>query len=437
MATTLPRALYDDRPITSRAPKLYLKLEENSGTPTDFAGAGYGGAISVVGTPRAYGVSTNKGKGIRLGTSAYIQATHDSVFTTTGAGTADTIVESEVTFSIHCAFPAALKNDWVIFSKADSAADLSAGASLRVHANGSVELRVREHKYRPDVRMKSAAGVITQGSEHHFTVSLGYAGAWFTVGGRMAELGFKNTLAWWGLDHRHNGVEEGGSAVSTRVTNTSAIRLGRTGEQSTSADIVVTKFAVFYGGVARTTKGQQTSGLTIGDAQALAGASGSALADPRFSSVSRSPTAGTNRIQAAIDACTPNGTVTLSGSYTQSVDLVLKRGVRLTSNAGATITFTNDAKLTTAIPGAMPALTGGGILAAGAQTYSVTNSLTDDAVFVVVDKTALGTLHQVSGVHNLAAKKSDMIPLRSRTSSAVTFTERRFSPTVAGPAWLR
>ena len=78
MATTLPRALYDDRPITSRAPKLYLKLEENSGTPTDSAGAGYGGAISVVGTPRAYEVlSCNKGKGIRLGTSAYIQATHD------------------------------------------------------------------------------------------------------------------------------------------------------------------------------------------------------------------------------------------------------------------------------------------------------------------------------------------------------------------------
>ena len=67
-------AQYDDTPITSRAPKLYLKLEENSGTPTDFAGAGYGGTISVVGTPTAYGVSTNKGNGIRLGTAAFIQA---------------------------------------------------------------------------------------------------------------------------------------------------------------------------------------------------------------------------------------------------------------------------------------------------------------------------------------------------------------------------
>ena len=55
---------------------------------------------------------------------------------------------------------------------------------------------MREHKYRPDVRMKTAAGVVTQGSEHHFTVSLGYAGAWFTVDGRQAELGFRNTLAW-------------------------------------------------------------------------------------------------------------------------------------------------------------------------------------------------------------------------------------------------
>jgi hypothetical protein len=417
---------YDDTPITSRAPKLYLKLQENSGTPIDFAGAGYGGTISVVGTPAAYGVSTNKGNGIRLGTSAYIQATHHSVFTTTGAATANTIVESEVTFSIHCAFPAVLQDNWVIFSKADNAADLSSSVSLRVHANGSVELRVREHKYRPDVRMKTAAGVITQGSQHHFTVSLGYAGAWFTVDGRQAELGFKNTLAWWGLDHRHNGVEEGGTAVSTRVTNASAIRLGRTGEQSTSADIVVTKFAVFYGGAARTTKGQQTLGLTLADAQALAGAAGPVLPDPGFSAVSQSPAAGANTIQAAINAATPSGTVTLSGNYTQSVDLVLKKGVRLTTSGSATVTFTNDAKLTTAVPTAMPALTRGGTLAAGAQTYAATNALTDDAIFIVVDGAALGTLYQVSGVHNLAAKKSDMIPLRSRTPSAITFTRAPF-----------
>ena len=77
--------------------------------------------------------------------------------------------------------------------------------------------------------------------------------------------------------------------MSTRVTNTSAIRLGRTGDQSTSADIVVTKFAVFYSGVARVTRGQQTAGFTLADAQSLAGASGSALVDPRFSAVSRSP----------------------------------------------------------------------------------------------------------------------------------------------------
>jgi hypothetical protein len=419
-------ALDDDTPITSRAPKLYLKLGERGGTPADFAVAGYGGTISVVGTPAAYGVLTSKGTGIRLGTAAYLQASHHAVFTTSGAATANTIVESEATFSIHCAFPAVLQNDWVIFSKADNATDLSSSVSLRVHANGSVELRVREHKYRPDVRMRTAAGVVTQGSEHHFTVSLGYAGAWFTVDGRQAELGFKNTLAWWGLDHRHNGVEEGGTAVSTRVTNTSAIRLGRTGDQSTSADIVVTKFAVFYGGVARTTKGQQTLGLTLADAQALAGASGPALPDPRFSAVSHSPAAGANTIQAAINAATPNGTVILSGNYTQSVDLVLKKGVRLTTSGSATVTFTNDAKLTSAVPTAMPALTGGGTLAAGAQTYAAANSLTDDAVFVVVDRTALGTLYQVQGVHNLAAKKSDMIPLRSRTASAVTFTRAPF-----------
>ena len=285
---------------------------------------------------------------------------------------------------------------------------------------------MREHKYRPDVRMRTAAGVVTQGSQHHFTVSLGYEGAWFTVDGRMAELGFKNPLAWWSLDHRHNGVEEGGQAVSTRVTNTSAIRLGRTGDQSTSADIVVTKFAVFYSGVARVTRGQQTAGFTLADAQSLAGASGSALADPRFSAVSRSPAAGANTIQAAIDACTPNGTVFLSGSYTQTTNLLLKSGVRITTNGTATVTFTGNAICTNTPPSAMPALTGGGLLSAGASSYTVNNSLTNDGVFVVVDSTALGTLYQVSGVQNATAKKSDMIPIRSRTSTSITFTRAPF-----------
>ena len=266
-----------------------------------------------------------------------------------------------MTFSIHCAFPAVLQNDWVIFSKADNATDLSSGVSLRVHANGSVELCVREHKYRPDVRMRTAAGVVTQGSEHHFTVSLGYEGAWFTVDGRHGGAGLQEHAGVVGSRSSPQRRRGSRTAVSTRVTNTSAIRLGRTGDQSTSADIVVTKFAVFYGGVARTTKDQQALGLTLADAQALAGASGPVLPDPRFSAVSQSPVAGANTIQAAIDAATPNGTVILSGSYTQSVDLVLKKGVRLTTSGGATITFTNDAKLTTAVPTAMPALTGGAL----------------------------------------------------------------------------
>ena len=110
--------------------------------------------------------------------------------------------------------------------------------------------------------------------------------------------------------------------------------------------------------------------------------------------------------------------MTLSGNYTQSVNLVLKRGVRLTSSSGATITFTGDAILTSPVPTAMPALTGGGTLVAGAQTYTATNAASPTmAVFLVVDNTALGTLYQVEGVQNTSAKKSDMIPIRSRTSS--------------------
>ena len=330
-----------------------------------------------------------------------------------------------MTFSIHCAFPAPLQNDWVIFSKDDDQNTFAPGLSLRVHRDGSVEMRVREHKYRPDVRMKTAAGVVTQGGEHHFTVSLGYEGAWFTVDGRQAELGFKNNLAWWGLDHRHNGVEEGGQAESTRVTNRSAIRLGRTGDQSTSADIVVTKFAVFYGGVVRTTRGQQTAGLTLADAQALAGAGGDALPDPRFSAVSRSPAAGADTIQAAIDAATPNGTVILSGTYKQTKDLVLKTGVRITTDTGSSATIILSGaktKLMTAIPTSMPKVTGGGTLASGAQTYSATNSATNDGIFLVVDKTPIGELYNVAGVHNIAAKKSDLIPIRSKNGSSFTFT---------------
>jgi hypothetical protein len=183
---------------------------------------------------------------------------------------------------------------------------------------------------------------------------------------------------------------------------------------------------MFYGGVARTTKGQQTAGLSLADAQALAGARGPALPDPRFSGRSETPTAGANSIQAAINAVTPNGTVILSGSYTQSVDLVLRQGVRLTSSSGATITFTNDAKLTSPLPGAMPALNGGGTLASGAQTYAVSNTLSDDACFLVVDIVALGTLYEVAGVHDLAAKKSDLIPLRSRTPTTLTFARAPF-----------
>jgi hypothetical protein len=204
---------------SDRAPRSCTsKLEENSGTPIYFARGGYGGTFSVVGTPAAYGVATTKGNGIRLGTAAYIQATHHPVFETPGATVTanQPHVESEATFSIHCAFPAALQNDWVIFSKADSGTDLSAGVSLRVHADGFVELRVRDHKYRPDVRMKAPAGTVTQGSEHHFTVSQGYQGAWFTVDGRQAELGFKNPLAWWSLGHRHQNRQSRAPAGSGR-----------------------------------------------------------------------------------------------------------------------------------------------------------------------------------------------------------------------------
>ena len=133
------------------------------------------------------------------------------------------------TVTAHVAFPVAPQDNWIIWSKAPTTAEdttLTANTSLRVHLDGSVELRVREHKYKPDVRMRTEPGIVTMGSEHTFTVSLGYEGAWFSVDGRMANFGFKNNLAWWGWDHRHNGVEMGGPrnprALRTSMTSGSA-----------------------------------------------------------------------------------------------------------------------------------------------------------------------------------------------------------------------
>lgn len=418
-----PEVTYDDTPITSRSPKLYLKLEETEGAPADSAEAGYAGEIKINGSP-TYGVATSKGNGIRLGGDSYIEIPHDPVFTTDGADRPNRIVESEVTFSIHCQFPSTLGNNWVIFSKSDNDSDFSPGVSLRVHKSGSVELRVREHKYRTDVSVSTPAGVVAEGSEHHFTVSLGHQGAWFTVDGRQGGGGFKSTLAWWGLDHRHNGIEEGKQAFSARVTNASSIRLGRTGDQTSSADIVVTKFAVFYAGITRTNFGQKTLGLDLADVQDLAGSSGEPWPEPRFSKISLSPAPGTDVIQAAINACTPNGTVNLSGAYRQASDLVLKKGVRITGNA--TIVFEGSAKLTCAMPTAMPVLSGGGDLLSGAQSYKIDNTATKDGVFLVIDKTPMQSLFKVDGIHNEYVKKSDMIPISSRDSESITFSRAPF-----------
>jgi hypothetical protein len=438
---TPPGGTYDDAPITSRNPKLYLPLEEVSGSPIDAAGAGYAGSLSVVGTPVAYGIETQKGRGIRLGTNAYIQATHHAVFETAGgdgpfgpSGSygVNGIIESEATFSIHCAFPAALQNNWVLFSKDNDETSVSPGVSLRVHANGQVELRVREHKYRAEVRMRSPVGIVTQGSEHHFTVSLGYAGAWFTVDGRQVELGFKNNLAWWGLDHRASGIEEAGStATSVRTRNQSAIRLGRTGDQSTSADIVVTKFAVFHSGTTRIAQTQITPGFTLAACQALAGASGAVLEDPRYgtsASPDATPAPGTNTLSTAMAAASPGQCIRINGSYTQSVNLVLKSGVRLFSTTGATITLTGTTtKVTTAFPTTMAAITGVADVAVGSNTISgaVPGSILNanqEAALLICENEPIGSLYGVpaTNIENPASKRNDWIPIRTRTASGLT-----------------
>ena len=115
----------------------------------------------------------------------------------------------------------------------------------------------------------------------------------------------------------------------------------------------------------------------------------------------------------------------LGGTYKQTKDLVLKTGVRITTDTGSSATIILSGpttKLMTAFPTSMPKVTGGGTLASGAQTYSATNSATNDDIFLVVDKTPIGELYNVAGVHNIAAKKSDLIPIRSNNGSSFTFT---------------
>ena len=112
----------------------------------------------------------------------------------------------------------------------------------------------------------------------------------------------------------------------------------------------MTKFAVFYAGTTRVAKNQITAGFTLAACQALAGASGAALVDPRFTVLAspQSPQRARTRSKPpSIRAPRANGgTVVLSGKYTQSANLMLSSRVRLRSTAAATITFTSDAKVT-------------------------------------------------------------------------------------------
>ena len=88
----------------------------------------------------------------------------------------------------------------------------------------------------------------------------------------------------------------------------------------------------------------------------------------------------------------------------------------------------------------MPGLTAVA-MTAGQTSYAATNSLSYDAVFAVVDGTALGSLYGVSSgvyspttVHNPSAKKSDVIPIRSSTAPAWFSRALHFSAIPDGPA---
>ena len=66
--------------VSSRSPKLWMKLDEASGTPVDSSGNSL--SVTLNGTPRAYRIPTSKGPGIDLGGNADIQIAHNAVFET-------------------------------------------------------------------------------------------------------------------------------------------------------------------------------------------------------------------------------------------------------------------------------------------------------------------------------------------------------------------
>ena len=353
--------------ISSRSPKLWMKLDEARGTPVDSSGNSL--SVTLNGTPRAYRVSTSKGPGIDLGGKADIQVAHDAVFETDHGIARDVSGHAWVYSEVALVGQFKINDftegeDTYLFGKSDSPDAWAHALNVWVKSDDGT-LRVNARTPWRHVRLDSAAHAIKEGTEFHVCVFLGREGLWATLNGRMLNNGEKDPRHWYGWDHRVRGF---------RGFNDSPIRIGKSasGKQS---DIVVSQFAVFV-------TGKYAKRLKLEDAQALAQESGKPLGHPLFDKSTQDVAVGDN-IQKAINAraAAGGGTVELAaGTHTISDDLVMKTGVRL-KGAGVgstTLNLTNGASIGTGGIAAVPTLTDlafPGALTAGQSSFSISNSL--------------------------------------------------------------
>lgn len=405
---------FDATQITSRAPKLYLPLEETVAPLDDAAASNL--PVVLNGVPAAFCVVTAKGFGIDLGGTADILVNHSTVFETdhgiARTSAAVTWVYSEVCMigQFKCN---TLATQQYLFGKSGDPAAWQHSLNVYVETNG--RLRVDARTPWRHVRLESPNSAVVAGTEFHVCVFLGREGLWATLNGRMLNNGEKDPRHWYGWDHRVRGF---------RGFNNQAIRIGKslTGAR---ANIVVSKFAVFVTGVF-------TNRFDINDAQALAGASGVPLGHPLFDNSTASVGPGTNVLQAAIDArnAAGGGTVVLSaGTYTQNVNLTLKNNVRLKGagisstiinlTAGACIgTGDNATGVPTLTSYAFP-----GPLTIGQNSLTITNTLTDDAILIVVAVTPLFRLFYPTGTlppQGDEVNVGEFIPVFTRTGTVFT-----------------
>lgn len=429
---------WDDSAITTRAPKLYLPLEDPSGNPVDNSASNL--TATMNGTPTAYQVSTEKGLGINLGGAADILVNHSTVFETDHGiarnSASVTWVYSEVCmsgqFKVNSFEPTGSPSeDAYLFGKSGDPAAWANSLNVWVLTDG--RLRIDARMPWRQVRMESLPAAIAVGVEFHVCVFLGREGLWATLNGRMLNNGEKDPRHWYGWDHRVRGLRNNAAPAGSAQGgfNAGAIRIGKS-STGARANIVVSKFAVFV-------TGTFANRLGLTDAQAISGGSGTALGHPLFDNSTQNVSTAQN-IQTAIDAraAAGGGTVVLAaGTHTRATNLLMASNVRL-KGAGIGVTIlnmTSGASIGTGdhITG-VPSLTSftfPGNLTAGQTSFNLTNSLGNDGILLLVSTGLL--MREYIPTAPLPAQgnevnRAEFMPILNNTGSVVTLEGGLYFP---------